>query len=334
MLKIIINDIRYFGVKTLCRHAVAKLTGDREQIEKYWLAKQVAGERLTLEQIKWLSREAYLKAKGTEMHWDAPQTFDEKIRWGMLYDATPLKTRLVDKYLARDYVAKKIGVGYTVALLGVYNCFDEIDFEKLPEQFVLKLNNGSGMNIVVKDKAKLDKVEAKKRFDRWMKLNFAYLHFEMQYRDVPQKIIAEEYIEQMDGNLYDYKFHCADGKVFCCQVIGDRDLESHKAKQAFFDRDWKWLDISAGCYPAYNKMPEKPEKWEEMLRIAETLAEGFWYVRLDLFFTGEHIYFSEFTFTPNAGLHPHFSPKELDLEWGRKLKLPKPYELEIPKRQK
>ena len=334
MIEAIIRELNYFGVVAVFKHIIANITDDKDKWEEYWLAKQAACERLSLEQIKQITGATFKKVKGMDMHWDNPQTFDEKIRWCMLYDATPLKTKLVDKYLVQDYVREKIGDGYVIKLLGVWNSFDEIDFTKLPNQFVLKLNNGSGMNIVVKDKATFNFQEAKKRFKHWMKLNYAYVGYEMQYRDVPQKIIAEQYVEQMDGNLYDYKIHCTDGKAYCCQVIGDRDLKKGTAKQAFFDKNWNKLNIVLGKYDEYDVPPNKPNNWDEMVQIAEMLSKGFCYVRIDLYSLGDKILFSEFTFTPAMGLHPRLKPQELDIEWGNMIKLPEPYHLEIPKKTK
>lgn len=330
MIKTVFQELKEYGFLIVYKHVIAKITGNRDKKEEYWLAKQALCENFSIEQIKLLSEERFKKMKGAEMHWDNPLTFDEKIRWSMLYDATPLKTSLVDKYLVRDYVKEKIGEKYLVPLLGVWDSFDKIDFAKLPERFVLKLNNGSGMNMVIKDKAKFDIADAKMKFERWLRLNYAYVEYEMQYRDVSQKIIAEQYVEQMDGNLYDYKIHCVDGKAYCCQVIGDRDLKKHTAKEAFYDVEWNRMKITLGDYKAYDIGPNKPDNWAEILEIAETLAKGFSYVRIDLYSIGDKVLFGEFTFTPNKGLHPRISPQELDLEWGNKIKLPEPYYLKIP----
>jgi len=332
MIDIVILEWKFLGFKTVFRHIIAKITGKHSMLEEYWISKQKACEKLTTKQIEQLSGAIYKKNFKKEMPWNAPQTFDEKIRWSMLYDATPLKTKLADKYLVRDYVKEKVGEEYLIPLLGVWDNFDDIDFSSLPKRFVLKLNNGSGMNIVVKDKDKLNIKDAKKRFERWMQYNFAYIGYEMQYRDVPLKIIAEEYQEQMDGNLYDYKIHCYDGKVHCCQVIGDRDLQKHTAKQIFLDTEWNLMNIDTGDYELYDTVTDKPLNWKRMIEIAEKLSEGFCYVRIDLYSLGDKILFGEFTFSPAAGLHPRFSPQELNLEWGNMINLPKPYHLDIPKR--
>lgn len=331
MIRFILCELKNCGFFVVYQHVIAKITKNREQLEQYWLAKQAACEKMTIEEIRQLSEERFRAVMRREMHWDDPVGFDEKIRWAMLYDATPLKTRLVDKYLAREYVQEKIGEEHLVPLLGVWDSFEQIDFDKLPEQFVLKLNNGSGMNMIVKDKKQFNTADAKMKWERWMQMNYAYAEYEMQYRDVEQKIIAEEYIEQIDGNLYDYKFHCINGKVYACQVIGDRDFKNHVAKEAFFDIKWNRLPNITEDYEDYDTVLNKPQKWNEMVKIAEMLSKEFWYVRIDLYVVLEKIYFGEFTFSPNRGLHC-FMSREWDLELGNKITLPEPYYLEIPKR--
>lgn len=274
--KMLKSEMQNFGGETIYRHILAKLSGNnKEKWEDYWLSKQAACKKLTLEQMKKIAGDTFKRIKGTELHWENPQTFDEKIHWLMLYDATPLKTRLVDKYLARDYVSKRIGEKYLIKQLGVWDSFDEIDFTKLPNQFVLKLNSGSGMNVIVKDKKCFNYAEAKRKFERWMQLNFAYIYFEMQYRDVPLKIIAEEYIEQLDGQLYDYKIHCFNGKPYCCQVIGDRNFRKHMAKETFFDTDWNPLTGSLGDYALYSIPPKRPQNVNEMFQAAKIYQKAF-----------------------------------------------------------
>ena len=328
MIRSMLHELYFYGPIVFYKHIEATMKKDKKE---YIIAKHKKAEEFSLETIKKIVAYNFYERKGKRLDFDDPKTFDEKINWLMIYDATPIKTRLVDKFLVRDYVKEKIGDDYLIPLFGVWDSFDDIDFSTLPEQFVLKLNNGSGMNIVVKDKDKLDLESAKKKFDFWMKTNYAYRNFEMQYRDVPQKIIAEKYIEQSNGNLYDYKLHFYDGVLRFCQVVGDRDLVRHVAYQAFFDPDWNRLNESAGLYPDYTNSPAKPENWEEMKRIAGKLADGFKYVRVDLYSVNSKIYFSEYTFTPSAGIHPNFAPASTDEKWGRDIVLPEKYMLEIPK---
>lgn len=231
-----------------------------------------------------------------------PRTFNEKIQWMKLYDSTPIKTRLADKYLVRDWVKKKIGEQYLVPLLGVWDGYDEIDFDSLPQKFVLKCNHGSGMNYIVKDKDFIDHVEMRRKFSQWMKENYAFKGmFELQYKDIHPKIIAECYLEELDGNLMDYKIHVFNGKSKFVQIIGDRDFVHHEGKQLFLSPEWTPVDIERESYGHYDKIPPKPQNFEKMIQIAEKLAEGFNYVRVDLYNLNGKIIFGEMTFTPASG---------------------------------
>ena len=196
----------------------------------------------------------------------------------------------------------KIGEKYLVPLLGAWDSFDEIDFNALPNQFALKCNHGSGMNLVVKDKGKMGIVQAKVQFDVWMKTNFAFVNgFELQYKDIPRKIIAEKYIEQFDRGLTDYKIHVFHGIPKIIQVIGNRDLQKHTAKECFLTVDWEAEELMYHTYDMYEEIPPKPEQFEEMLETARRLGEGFKYVRVDLYGLDGSIKFGEMTFTPASG---------------------------------
>ena len=244
----------------------------------------------------------YWMKTGENLDLENPRTFNEKIQWIKLYDSTPLKTRLADKYLVREWIREKIGEEYLVPLLGVWNCFDDIDFDSLPDQFALKCNHGSGWNMIVKDKSSFDRNEAKKKFDKWMKTNFAfYAGLELQYNDIRPKIIAEQYLEQIDQNLYDYKISVFHGEPKIIWVIGDRDLEHHKGKKAFFDLNWEVLELMDPSYGNFDVLPQKPVNLDEMLNIAKTLGENFTYVRVDLYNLSGKIVFGEMTFTPASG---------------------------------
>ena len=263
----------------------------------------------------------FKSATGKPLNLENPKTFDEKIQWMKLYDSTPLKTELADKYLVRAYVAEKIGDEYLIPLLGVWDAFNEIDFEKLPNQFVLKANHGSGWNIIVRDKSKFDKKDAKKLFEKWMKRNYAFqAGLELHYKDILPLIIAEEYIENGGGNLFDYKVHCFGGKAMYIQYIGDR--ATHTTREGWFDRDWKLMSFTDGCYPKYDSNIPKPNNLKELLSLSEKLALPFSYVRVDFYVLNDgSIKFGEMTFTPASGMHNWFSdgdmiPDEVDLMLG------------------
>jgi hypothetical protein len=263
----------------------------------------------------------YESVTGTPLDLENPQTFNEKIQWLKLYDSTPLKTRLTDKYLVREWITEKIGEEYLIPLLGVWDSFDEIDFDALPNQFVLKANHGSGWNVIVKDKATLDKVDAKVKFDKWMKLNFAYMAgLELHYKDIVPKIVAEKYIENDEGGLSDYKIHCFNGKPMYIQYIGDRAY--HSVKAAFFDPEWRLMSFTSRTYPRCDVQIPAPERLNELLQFAEILAKEFIYVRVDFYVLNDGSFkFGEMTFTPASGVSG-WEPPEYNSKLGELLVLP------------
>ena len=259
----------------------------------------------------------YKMKTGKVLNLDHPKTFNEKIQWLKLYDRNPLKTKLADKYMVRDYIKEKIGTGYLVPLLGVWNNFEDIDFDKLPDQFVLKCNHGSGCNVIVHDKSKLDISNTRMKFELWLKKNFAFTNgFELQYKDIPPKIIAEKYLENENDELWDYKFFCFNGKVKFIQV--DRQRYVNHVRR-FYSVEWKPYSFLSK-YPLDNHILEKPAKLEEMLDIVQKLAEGFLHVRVDLYSVKDNIYFGEMTFSHESGV-PKWTPDFVDEEIGKYIKL-------------
>ncbi len=206
-----------------------------------------------------------------------------------------------------------------IPLLGVWERFEDIDINQLPNQFVLKANHGSGMNYIVRDKNFFDKKDAQKKFHKWMKMNFAYHSgLELQYRDIKPRIIAEQYMENSEGDLNDYKVFCFNGRAEFIRYGGERE---NGLKMAFFDRNWRRIDMSMG-YPPLEKDIPKPDNLDELLRIVEQLAESFKFVRIDFYRldTGEYK-FGEMTFTPASGL-TKWDPPENDMKYGNMIKLP------------
>ena len=226
---------------------------------------------------------------------DYPQTFNEKIQWLKLYDSTPIKTRLADKYLEREWVKEKIGEKYLIELLGAYDTFDEIDFKKLPKQFVIKCNHGCGYNIIVKDKSKLDIKEARKKINAWMKENYAFrFGCELQYRDIKPKIIVEKYLENKNHDfLTDYKFYCFNGNPKYLQIISSRTEKEHKT--SFYDQNWTKQSFYDNLFE--NKVLEKPQNYQQMINLAQKLSQDFSYVRVDFYVLDDGtIKFGEMTF--------------------------------------
>ena len=260
-----------------------------------------------------------ISANKTSFDIDYPRNFNEKIQWLKLYDSTPIKTRLADKYLVREWVKEKIGEKYLTELLGVYDTFDEIDFKKLPNQFVIKCNHGSGYNIIVKDKSKFDIDEAKKKINAWMKENYAFKSgYELHYRDIQPKIIIEKYLTNNGENLYDYKFWCFNGKVKYMQFIDDNFGNS---KMVFYDLKWNKQLFYYNHLP-YDQELLKPDNLDEMIKVATKCCQGFPFVCVDLYRLNDGtIKFGEMTFTRSSGT-ARWNAKKYNLILGKMINLP------------
>ena len=252
-----------------------------------------------------------------------PHTLNEKIQWLKFCYRHPLMSVVSDKYLVRDYISQKIGDEYLIPLLGVWESFDEIDFDKLPDQFVLKCNHDSGGIIVCKDKRKLDKAAAKKKIEKSLKTQFFYVGRESQYRFIKPKIIAEQFIG-VDGECpSDYKIYCFNGKPDVMMICKNRfSQQSHRAEYVFYDRDWNFLRYQkVDQDPNYHPHDEKPENLDEMYEIAKKLSTDFLFARVDLYNVNGKIYFGEITLSPNSGFDPDLT-YEADKIFGDKLEIP------------
>lgn len=278
----------------------------------------------------WMPDELYLKKEfkirmGKELNLDDPQTFNEKLQWLKIHDRKPEYTEMVDKYAAKQYVADRIGEQYIIPTLGVWEHFDDIDFDNLPNQFVLKCTHDSGGLIICKDKRKLDKVAAKKKLEKCLKRNYYWAGREWPYRDVPPRIIAEKYMVDndevgKDESLKDYKFYCFNGKTHYLYVSNHMD-DHLRARLSFADSEWKKTPFGRTDYTAFDKLPEKPENFEKMKRLAEELSKEIPFLRVDLYEVNKRIYFGEMTFHPRAGFMP-FKPEEWDGKLGELVILP------------
>lgn len=231
------------------------------------------------------------------MNLKKPKNFNQKIQWLKLNDTTELKTLLADKYLMRSWVEQYIGEKYLVPLLGVWDNFEEINFEKLPDKFVLKCNHGSGFNHIELNKDKIDKKEVKKKFDEWTSLNFAFMNgFELQYKNIKPKIICEEYLEE---NLTDCQVWCANGKILFIAYIKDPHGDNRKIT---FNENWKKLDFVTSK-PIMEQEVEKPIMLEEIKEVANKISKSFKFVRVDFYITQHNqLKLSEITFTPASGV--------------------------------
>lgn len=297
-------ELKWFGVKELAYHIIYRGFHNEDCFIKMLEERDKCCRSMGLDEMKSIVEEQYEWIMNEPIDIDAPQTFNQKIQWLKIYDTTPKKTCLADKYLVREWVKEQIGQEYLIPLLGVWKSTDEIDFDALPEQFCLKANHGSGMNYVVSSKSnltELDKKKIRKVANNWLRNPFYAISMEFQYKDIPRRIIAEEYIEETGGNLYDYKIHCFNGEPRIIQVIGNRSLSEHTAKEAFFDTEWNRNDFMYHTYIQYEEALDKPDNLKDMLNIAKVLSRGFIYVRVDLYDIDGTIKFGEMTFTPAAG---------------------------------
>ena len=249
-----------------------------------------------------------------------PETYNEKLNWLKLHNRNEEYTKLVDKYEVKEYIASIIGEDYIIPTLGVWNHFDDIDFEKLPNQFVLKCTHDSEGLVIVKDKSKLDKVAAKEKIEAALKQNFYYIGREWPYKNVKPRIIAEKYMEDhVDGELRDYKFFCFDGQPKAMFIASDR--ASDHVKFDYFDLEFNHLDIKQK-YPHAQNTLRKPETFDKMIEFSKILSKGFPHVRVDFYEVDGRLYFGELTFYHFSGFMP-FEPSKWDKTFGDWIHLPK-----------
>lgn len=250
-----------------------------------------------------------------------PQSYNEKLNWLKLYDHNPLYTTLVDKLKVKTYVEEKIGSEHVIKTIGVWKDVDEIEWDKLPNRFVLKTTQGGGNVgvIICRDKSKFDIAKAKKKMNLALKQDLYVASREWPYKNVLPMIFAEEYMEDEHGELRDYKLFCFDGKCKMLFVATERQSREEPFFN-FFDEKFQPLPFRQG-HPANHLIPEKPKGFDNMLMIAEKLSEGIPHVRMDMYLIKGKVYFGEYTFYHFAGVMP-FEPSEWDLKIGSWLQLP------------
>lgn len=250
---------------------------------------------------------------------DYPRSFNEKIQWLKMYYRNPLMTKCADKYSVRRFVKEKIGEKYLIPLLGVYGTSNEINFEKLPEKFVLKVNNGSGKNIICKNKKELDIQETKNKLTEWLKPENSHYYYlyEWAYKNIKPKIICEKYIEQKNHDLYDYKFYCFHGKVRLIHFTSERNTE---LKINYYDTNWNFLPLEKDNHPNNKQNIRKPKHLDKMLKIAEILSNDFPFVRVDLYYINNIIHFGELTFYSGNGMNV-YKPSDWDYKIGKYLNI-------------
>ena len=257
---------------------------------------------------------------GMKLDWNNLKTYNEKLQWLKLYDQTEEKRILSDKFRVRDFVREKIGEEHLVPLLGCWDSFDEIDFEKLPSEFVLKCNHGSGWNLVVHNKEDLNFPKVKEQFDSWMMLNYAFCSgFELNYKGIKPQIIAEQMLYLPKGEeLRDYKVFVFGGKAKIVQVDIDRNTYH---RRNLYTRDWTYLPYGIGYPMAGDVEIKKPDCLDELIMLSEALGAGFRHVRVDFYIIDDKVYFGEMTFSHGSGTEK-FTSNEFALEMGSWIALP------------
>lgn len=254
----------------------------------------------------------YMKRFGRKLNWDNPTLYTEKINYAKIHKATPQKAMLSDKYSVRDWVKEKVGEQYLIPLLGVYDSFNQIDFDALPEQFVIKCSHDCGSVKVIKDKSKINKKKLSIWYSIKLKSNYAYRIYEMQYETIKPRLLIEKYMEDSNvGELRDYKFICLNGKPLYCWVDMDR-FDGHK--RVIYDMNWERAPFNQ-TFPD-GELIEKPACFDELKDIASKLCEGFDQVRVDLYEVENRPYFGEMTFTSANGMGI-IRPEEWDEKLGK-----------------
>jgi hypothetical protein len=248
-----------------------------------------------------------------------PQRWSDKVQWLKLYGHLERFALYADKYTVRAYVEEKIGAQYLVPLLGVWDKFDDIRFDVLPKQFVLKVTHGCGYNYICKDKSTINMPELKAQITGWQHENFYKQARERQYKPCVPRIICESYLEDsITKDLPDYKIYCAKGQPKAIQLVTDRFVDQ---KAEFLDLGWKPLGyVRVSNFGEIKKLPKKPIKLPEMLKIARELSADFPYVRVDLYLIDDKVYFGELTFTPGSGW-TDLQPASGDVEFGKLIDL-------------
>ena len=276
----------------------------------------------TINEQRWLIENFFYKQHGYFPNLDNPKSFTEKIQWLKLYYRNPEILTLIDKYKVKNYIKETLGEEYVIPLLGAWDNVNDIDFEKLPNEFVLKVNWCDGGSAhVIRNKSELDKEKIKftlnNEMQPWMSSSY-FAHF-WAYKQIKPKIIAEKYIEQIDGQVYDYKFFCFNGEPKLIYAAKD-NIRGQEFKMAFYDTNWEKQNIKYGKHEIVDFM-DKPKNLDKMISFAKLLSKKFPFVRVDFYETKDNLYFGEMTFHPGDGIVP-YRPIEWDYKLGSWIKLP------------
>ena len=252
-----------------------------------------------------------------------PKTFNQKLQWLKLYNRKPEYTIMVDKYAGKEYVANIIGVEHNIPTFGEWNSVDEINWDALPDQFVLKTTHGGGGCdvIICKDKATFDKEVAKKKLNKSLKSDIFWSFREWPYKNVPKRIIVERFMTNNGKDLEDYKIHCFNGEpkfiLVCSNRYGDGAMIDD-----FYTPEWELMDVRRPGHPNSEKVLKAPRLLKEMLELSKILSKNIPFLRTDFYVIDNNIYFGELTFFPASGMSK-FDPQKWDYIFGEMLTLPK-----------
>lgn len=264
----------------------------------------------------------YAENMGAKLNLEHPTLFTEKLNWMKLYGRNPLYTRMVDKFEAKGYVAEKIGSEHVIPAYGVWHSFDEIDFDQLPDQFVLKCNHDSGSYVICEDKSTFDKDRARSILEPALRKNYYWMFREWAYKNVDRRILAEQYIPSLGKkDSVEYKLTCFNGEVKVITVCSGIPHQAFELRHNDnYSRDWKRQNWYA-YYKPTGKDFQKPAEMDEIIALSEKLSEGIPQVRVDWYIVDGNIYFGEFTFYTWAG-YITFEPEEWNRVMGDWMTLP------------
>ncbi len=278
-------------------------------------------DSLTDEKIKKLLEKELTPLLGYKPNLDNPKTFNEKINWLKINNKDPMVTVCCDKYAVKEYARQRIDSKHILPVLAKWDSAEDVDFDVLPEKFALKVNWSSGFNIIVKDKSRLDTERTREKLKKWMQpySNSYYDMFNWGYKDMKPVIYAEPYIEQFNGQVYDYKFFYSRGEFIYMFIATDR-LGDHTLTYTYFDDKFQHLPFIYGGKGNKNTIPDMPKNLDKMLELSKILAEDFPFVRVDFYETDDGVYLGEMTFYCGGG-QLNFRPVEWDLKMGEKIKI-------------
>ncbi len=287
---------------------------------------------ITLQNLLWrvaphISNDAfYIKLKhwivfGRPCNLKHPKSFSEKLQWIKLHDRKPVYHQMVDKVEMKQFVTERLGEGYVIPTLGVWDNFDDIDFASLPNEFILKNTNDSGTYYICRDKSELNIEDARKRLSATWGRDYYVYSREWPYKGLQHRIIAEPLLhDEKSPYLLDYKFYTFNGKPELFFIATDR-LAKDGLKIDFFDTQGKHLDINQEHYRGNPQCPPIPNNLSKMVELAEILAQDTYHLRVDFYEVNDKIYVGELTFFDGGGF-VRFTPKEVDLKYGKMIKLP------------